>query len=134
MQGIPSESAASKASAGARQELEVFASARSPRHTGMGGATIYALFKTFRVPLRVLGMLFPPIEQLSPFYFSFLRLGGVERCGNQPPTTQRRLRPTFALSRALCQRATDRKPTAGRPYCLCPADPHLLCWPSAYHI
>ena len=46
---------------------------------GMGGATIYALVKTFRVPLRVLGVLFPPLEQLSPFYFSFLRLGGVER-------------------------------------------------------
>ena len=48
---------------------------------GMGGATIYALVKTFRVPLRVLGVLFPPLEQLSPFYFSFLRLGGVGRCG-----------------------------------------------------
>ena len=133
MQGIPSESAASKASAGARQELEVFASARSPRHTGMGGATIYALFKTFRVPLRVLGMLFPPIEQLSPFYFSFLRLGGVERCENQPPTTQRRLRPTFALSRALCQRHRSKAHCRAALLSV-PCRPHLLCWPSAYHI
>ena len=133
MQGIPSESAASKASAGARQELEVFASARSPRHTGMGGATIYALFKTFRVPLRVLGMLFPPIEQLSPFYFSFLRLGGVERCGNQPPTPHRGGFGRHSPSRARSASATDRKPTAGRPYCLCalptPLTVLALCLP-----